>query len=236
MRNLLFLFAALSTLFFQSCKKIKGDGPVVSEHRSVNKFSSINSGIDGDIHFTPGNTYEVEVRAQQNIIDIIETKVSAGALKVSYTDHYNIGRHDRIDIYITCPSPESFTLSGAGNFDATLPLNVTDMRLRVSGSGSMNINNLTASSINAHISGSGDINVNSGSARTASYQVDGSGRMDLLEVMVNEVTTATRGSGDIRLHATDKLNVTITGSGNVIYKGNPAINTQIIGSGNIRRW
>lgn len=236
MKHFVFVLAAMAALCFQSCKKIKGDGPVVSEFRNVKNFRAISSDIDGDVHFTPGNIYEVEIRAQQNIIDILETRVSGGELRLRYNGNYNIGRHDRIDIYITGPSPEGFTVAGSGNVDVIHPLQVTEMKLRITGSGSININDLTAEHINAQISGSGDINVNGGTARSAAYQVDGSGRMDLLDVPVKDVTTTTRGSGNIRLHAVDNLDVTIAGSGDVIYKGSPRINKTILGSGNVRRW
>src|SRR5215217_4235139 len=140
MKQFFFILFAISALSLQSCKKIKGDGPVVTEYRNVSNFRSINNNIDGDLHFTPVNSYNVEIRAQQNIIDIIETRTSNGELKIGYTGNYNVGRHDRIDIYVTCPSPNGFIVGGSGNIDVTRSLNVSDMRLRVSGSGTINLN------------------------------------------------------------------------------------------------
>lgn len=236
MKQFFLILLAISALSFQSCKKIKGDGPVVTEYRNVSNFRSVNNSIDGDLHFTPGNSYNVEIRAQQNILDIIEARTSNGELKIRYDGNYNIGRHDRIDIYVTCPSPNGFTISGSGNIDVTRALDVSDMRLRIAGSGAINLNELVANDINASISGSGDINVSAGKANTASYQIDGSGSIDLLDVVVKDVMTTTRGSGNTRVHATDNLDVNISGSGDVIYKGNPHINTRISGSGNVRRW
>lgn len=209
---------------------------MVTEDRTVGNFRSINSAIDGDIHFTRGNRYNVEIRAQQNIIDIIETRTSNNELKIRYTGNYNIGHHDRIDIYVTCPSPDGFLVAGSGNIDVAQPLNVSGMRLRVTGSGSINLNELIVTHVEASISGSGDINVNNGQSNTADYRIDGSGTIDLLNVIAKDVHTTTYGSGNTRVHATDDLDVSITGSGDVIYKGNPHVATHITGSGNVRRW
>lgn len=230
------LLLILVTLFFSACKKIKGDGPVVTETRAVGNFRSIRSDIDGDIHFTPSNHYSLEIRAQQNILEIIDSRIRNGELSIEFNDRRSIGRHERIDVYITAPAIDGFALSGSGNIYADRAISTSSLYLGISGSGSIDIPALTVTQLQASISGSGNIHVNEGQAATASYEIIGSGNIDCLDVVSGNARTNTSGSGSTRLHATESLDVRITGSGSVVYKGNPRITTHITGSGNVRPW
>jgi hypothetical protein len=68
-------------LLITSCEKIDGEGPVVTETRDVSGFSGIDFRIGGDVYFKKDTVYKVEVSAQQNILDKLETYVSDGNLK-----------------------------------------------------------------------------------------------------------------------------------------------------------
>ena len=156
------LLSIVATCTFQSCKKINGDGPVVTETRYMTGFHVISSSIDGDIHFTPSAGYSMEIRAQQNILDIINTRVRNGELIIEFDDRRNIGRHAPIDVYIAAPGVDGFDLSGSGNMNIGRTLNTGNVSFSVSGSGSVNASEIIANSFNGRISGSGDININNG--------------------------------------------------------------------------
>ena len=235
-KALLVLAAAITLTTIQSCKKIKGDGPVVTETRTTSSFKGIYSSISGDIHYTTGTRHSVEVRAQQNILDIIETRVVGNELKIEFTGNHSIGKHDHIDVYITSPDANNFSITGSGGLDATGSMHPNDMRLRVTGSGSMTIDDLDADNITATVSGSGDIIVNNGNAINEDITITGSGSVDCLNVKARDVNTNTQGSGSMKVYATDFLDVRIMGSGSVTYKGNPSINNNITGSGKVSRW
>jgi hypothetical protein len=42
-----------------------------------------------------------------------------------------------------------------------------------------------------------------------------------------------RGSGDVRVHATESLQVDIAGSGDVRYRGEPKVSKKVAGSGDV---
>jgi hypothetical protein len=230
----LILLSALS-LSMWSCTKerIEGDGPVVSETRPVNNFSGIDLRVSANVYYKQDTVYKLEVSAQQNILDVMETYVSNGKLVVKFENDVRVHSHDPIVVMVSGPSLSSIRLSGSGNVNAAGKLLPATMDVDISGSGDIFIAELNTAWLDANISGSGNITIGSGSATEEKLTISGSGNIDLTNVQATKAKTKTSGSGDIRLSVSQSLDVTISGSGSVYYKGNPYINTNISGSGKV---
>lgn len=233
-KAILFLSAAVLAFSIQSCRKIKGDGPVVTETRNVQGFTSINAGIDGMVYFTPGNEYKVEIHAQKNIIDAMDTRVSGGELKIEFDYRKHLGIHDRIDVYITAPNITGLTINGSGDLQVMQPFQPQNLNLKISGSGSINIPDLQTSYLYAKISGSGDMAVGNGTADNEKVDISGSGNVDLLNLAGRSAEIHTSGSGTTKVNVSESLDVHISGSGDVYYLGHPEITADISGSGKVK--
>jgi hypothetical protein len=218
-----------------SCKKerVEGDGPVVTETRSANNFSGIDLRVAANVYYKQDSVYKLEVSAQQNILDVMETYVSNGKLVVKFENDKRVRSHDPITVAVSGPSLSSVRLSGSGNVNAMGKLSPASMEIDISGSGDIFITELNTSWLDADISGSGNIRIGSGSATEEKLAISGSGNIDLTNVQAVKAKSKTSGSGDIRLSVSQSLDVTISGSGSVYYKGNPIINTNISGSGKV---
>lgn len=221
-------FVALS-----SCHTIKGDGPSITKTYDLNNFSSVDAGIDGDVYYTQDSIYNVEIYGQSNILDLVETPIVDGELRLQFKKFSNVGRHNRLVVYISAPSLQGLGVNGSGNVYANQPIAATSVNLKVNGSGSVNINAVSATNLNATISGSGNIFVNGGSVVNEDLHISGSGDIDAGAVVAQYVHTKTSGSGNTRVHAENTLDVHISGSGDVYYSGNPSVNTSISGSGRL---
>ncbi len=222
------------TLMFTACKKITGEGPVVNETRQITGFSGVDLRSSADVYFTQAPQFKVEITAQQNILDVIETYVFNNRLVVKYKNNVNIKSHEPVMVVVHAPSLNFLRVSGSGNITATNISQSALMDMDISGSGSINITDLVTGNIKANISGSGEMKINSGSANELDLKISGSGDIDFANVVANKAVTNTSGSGNIRLHATESLKVKISGSGDVYYKGNPLISTTISGSGQVK--
>ncbi|MBL7712503.1 MAG: DUF2807 domain-containing protein [Chitinophagaceae bacterium] len=220
-------------LCFSSCSKIKGDGPVITESRAVKGFSRIRAAMSGDIYVRQDSVYKVEIHAQKNIIDVLNTNVNDGQLKIDFDHNKRIGNHDRIEIFISCPNVEGLSVSGSGNITAMNKLTPSAIDLNVSGSGTLSVAELSTGSIDASISGSGDIVVLNGQAAYVNTDISGSGYLDLMGVAATAANTRISGSGDTKVNVSDELSVKISGSGDVYYRGRPRITTNISGSGKL---
>jgi hypothetical protein len=223
------------TVLFTACEKVVGDGPVVTENRNKTGFSGIDLMVSGNVYYTQSPEYKVEVRAQQNILEVLETYVSNGNLVIKYENDVRVRRHEDITIYISTPDMNSLRVSGSGNINTTNPINTSSMEMDISGSGNIAITNLTTNYVDANISGSGSINVQGGTATEEKLKISGSGNMDLQHVAAKTANTTTSGSGDTHVQVSERLNVTISGSGSVYYLGQPVINASISGSGKVRQ-
>jgi hypothetical protein len=231
------VFVLITTILLGSCTKetVFGDGPVVSDTRSVNNFTGIAMALPGQVNFKVDPVYKVEIRAQQNIINVIRTNVVNGVLDIDVSHDVRLRNHEDIVINIQAPSADFFRLSGSGDIDAIGDLVTNQLRLELSGSGSIDLQRATvADKINARISGSGNINVSAGSTKYEELRISGSGNMNLTEVMAEKAEVNISGSGDMRVNLSHSLIAHISGSGSVYYKGSPTVSTQVSGSGIVK--
>jgi len=224
------------TVYLTSCEKVTGDGPLVTQTRSVVNFSGIDLRVSGDVEFKQDPNYKVEVTAQQNILDVMETYVSNNRLVVKFKNDVIVKSHESVHVVVSAPSFYSLKLSGSGSMVATGPISPANMEIDISGSGNINIPELHTGLIDVDISGSGSVAVGSGTATEEALKISGSGSIDLSTIPVQKANTRTSGSGDTRLNVASNLDVTISGSGNVYYKGNPIINASISGSGKVKHF
>jgi Putative auto-transporter adhesin, head GIN domain len=230
------LLAAATMLNFYSCKKVVGEGPVQTENRTVNNFTGIAANFDGTIYFTQSPNYKVEIKAQRNIIDIIETYKSGNELIVKFRNNLNVSARTDIIVNISAPSLESLHLIGSGNVFMLGNFTAPQFNTGVSGSGSIAADNLQITNkLTAYISGSGSLKAVTGAAKTKDIGVSGSGNIDLSGIIADTVEARVSGSGTAKVYAVQTLHASISGSGTVRYLGNPVITTHISGSGKVVR-
>jgi hypothetical protein len=213
MNRIFFFVASALTLF--SCNKdiLRGSGDIRTETRTVQTFHSIESHYDIAANVTYGATQELKVTGYGNLIDVLETTVENGVLKLKYPNRYSTVRNGNVVANITIPAINKLTMHGSK--DATI-------------SGFAN-----GTSLSTMIHGSGDIRVENSSFENASATIHGSGDVDAQGLQAKEFTTEIHGSGDVSISVTDTLRVTIHGSGNVNYWGNPVVETTVHGSGRV---
>lgn len=217
----------------QSCRKVIGHGPVVTDNRTVTNFSAIHFDVPGTLYYVPDSIFKVEIQAQENVLREVETYVVGNELKIKVHDHVSLRASEDIRVNVSAPPVTALSLNGSGNLKVSHFYRPANARLTVRGSGTMTIDHLETRNVDAAVSGSGELIVFNGKADHADADVSGSGRIDLLGVMSKTARAQISGSGSARLHVTDELNTRISGSGSVYYKGNPFVNTSVTGSGKV---
>lgn len=226
--------AALSLFTFSSCEKVVGEGPVVTETRDEPPFEGLALSVPADAYFTPSATYSIVLEAQQNILDEIETVVSDNILKIRFRHpNVNIRNSERIKVHVSGPQARVLEVHGDGKLEVNGTIEPSTVRFLVSGSGSIDADQVLANSIESVISGSGRLEINAGTANEAEINISGSGFVDMSEVMVKDVDTRISGSGNLKVFSTHTLKAKISGSGTVFYRGNPTISSQISGTGSV---
>ena len=240
MKNKLLITAtalALLIISLSSCeKKIHGEGPVVTQTRTFGEFTKILLGAPALLYVTQEPGYKFTVDAQQNILDILQTSVSDGELKIKFDNGKNISSHDKIIIRISAPLYERLSISGSGNISGTNTFQTTRLQLVVSGSGSILLPDAAVSGdMDAFISGSGDIQINTGLANAGTFSISGSGSMKMLNTTFKTLNVQISGSGSVEATVSQQLDAHISGSGSVWYKGSPTVNSHVSGSGSVKK-
>src|SRR4029079_9462383 len=122
MKKISVLLGMASMIVFTSCEKVVGEGILVSETRTTAPFNGIESEISGNVIYTQGNDYKVELTAQQNILNVMETPVLSGQLVVRFKNNVRVKSHEQITIKVTAPTITGIGLSGSGNVSVLSPL------------------------------------------------------------------------------------------------------------------
>jgi len=185
------------TCLLHACTKVNGDGPVVSETRSTGSYSGIHYALQGNLHIDSGSGGGIEIRAQQNIINVVETYVNNNTLFIRLRSSTVIHSYEPIEVYIKTTDPTLIHLSGSGNIVATKTISPAELTIESSGSGNIQLEQVQTGKLQARISGSGKIEVLQGSAGTEKIQLSGSGQALLSGIRADTAYTQTSGSGQI---------------------------------------
>lgn len=216
------------------CKKdIIGTGPYRTENRTVAGFTAIDLRMNGNVYYKKGNVPALEIVAQQNVLDQLETSVINNSLVIQYRDGKTYDADHGIRINVTAPQVNSFTLNTSGSIFCLDDMETTSLFLHSNGSGNISLKNIRAGSIEAISRVSGSIIAMDGHALNENLKTSGSGQINLSGISAKTATVRTSGSGKIQLRVTNYLHATIEGSGSIYYGGYPDVSSHISGSGHL---
>ena len=236
MRNLLCLLvlaALLSSCHYGSGRRVRGNGNVETQSRSVGTFEAIRVLGSMDVVLSPGSSHAVRVEADENLLNYIVTERNGDALEIRTRERYNLRSSAGIKVYVTAPSLDEILISGSGSVvsDGRMATG-NKMRVRVTGSGDVKLE-VNAPEVNAQASGSGNI-ILTGATRSFKADINGSGEIRCFDLKSETADVDISGSGSAEVFASRKLDVAIHGSGDVAYKGGPSVSQRIFGSGAVR--
>lgn len=246
MKNLkwLFLLVAIGALILPSCDLDidvsddddsiisceDGDGSILTEELTVSNFTGIKLEIPAKVFITQGTPFKVEVEGQANIIDLIELDVDNDVWEIEFD---RCARDfSTVKIFITMPEIEKIEVTGVGDVVSENTLTTEDLRLRLSGTGDIDLALDVTDEIDSRISGAGKIRLE-GEAKRMDFEISGVGDLRAFDLNVETADLKTSGAGDMELSVIERLDVDISGAGDVYYKGNPTINSDISGTGEV---
>lgn len=220
-----------------SCKKdLIGSGPVTTEARSVTNFNAISLRMNGHVFYRNDSAWKVEVSAKQSIHPVLQTNVVNGVLIIKYNDGRTYDADESIRISVSGPGVSSFATTTSGSVFCENNIQVPNLYLRSTGSGSISLKNITANIIDAASTVSGSITATGGTAYNEILETDASGKIEISGIAAKYAKAHTIGSGDIRVKVSEHLEATIDGSGSVYFSGYPSLTTHIAGTGRLIRF
>lgn len=194
-------------------------------------FHGVSNSIHADVTIKQGSTQRVNVEGPQEMLDLLELEVKSGILHIGYNKR-NVRNTKKVYFDISLPKLDYASVSGSGDIEGSGFSGGDKLKLRVTGSGSINMDAKT-DRMEVHITGSGKIRCK-GSAQDGSVSITGSGGYHGENFIMQAAEVSITGSGDAEMHVTGELSGNITGSGDVIGHGNPRAKMKITGSGSYK--
>ncbi len=218
--------------------KVSGSGKLATEARQVSDFQAISSRGSVKLVVRQGSREAVEVRADDNIVPLVETVVEnrqhGRTLVVGVKKGQSLRTNN--DIVVTVDVVNLHAIASSGSGDVRVEgLKTSALDLSLSGSADAQLGTIQADELSISISGSGDVK-GAGSAGRLKVSISGSGDVRLKDLSADDVNVGIAGSGDADVTANKTLSVSIAGSGDVVYHGNGALlKSSIAGSGSVSR-
>ena len=204
-----------SLLLLASCSTttdstVTSDGTSVTQTRSVSVFDNIAINGTQTVHIIYASQQKVEVVGANNLQPYFVTDVANGNLQLGYVDTVTVSS-DNIYVNVYTPNLSKFTINGDGNADVTGNYYGQSPNLVVNGAGTLTLNNLANTTLNATVNGAGYVNGFTSVCETLNANVVGTGRIEM------KVLTT--------------LNASINGSGAIVYDGSPTVSSNISNGG-----
>lgn len=232
---------------------IVGSGRVVTRDYALRDFDAIRLATSGRLEITQGETFGIQITADDNILPVLQPQVERGMLVLRTDSSVTMLQSETLVYHVTLPHLRELYLSSSGDIalerlkgERLLVINsssgdivlgevqLEELDAALHGSGDLNIAILQAHSITTAINGSGEARL-AGNTGTLHATISGSGDLHATDLAVGAARMTVNGSGDARIWVLDELEARISGGGNVEYYGAPALhaNNRINGSGEL---
>jgi hypothetical protein len=210
---------------------IEGSGKIAEETRSVSGYSRLVLSGPMDVQLKHTGAEKAVVRADDNIVRLIDTRVEGGKLIVEAKQGASFRTRNKILVLVDFKQLDAVLLHGSGDVLAD-DIKAGIFEGTIKGSGNMKIGKLDADTVAISIAGSGNFDAR-GRAGKVGVVIEGSGDVRVEDLQAKSAAVRIAGSGDTLVNASESLQARIAGSGNVRYRGNPQVEKKVEGSGSV---
>jgi hypothetical protein len=235
-----FFFTLLTALLFSSCryiggKRVRGNGNIVTQERSVSGFNQVEVSGAIDVYVKQDSAQpQVKVETDENLQELVEISERNGVLYISPEDNLNLDPTRAIKVYVSAPFFRAFRVSGASEIRSENKLVSTErMDIDVSGASEINLA-LKAPGVNAEISGASSATM---TGETKDLNLDGSGasHYKCFDLMAENTTVDISGACSADVFASVKLDVQASGASGVKYRGAASVSQDVSGASSVKK-
>jgi hypothetical protein len=197
----IFSMVLLSTVFLSSCdwhknQTVVGSGDVQTEEIQATDFTGITLTGTCNVSITIGEPFSVKLHAQQQVLNVMTTRVKSGILLIGFDPDYSVNTKEEISATIVMPLLDYVSITGVGNFSLSGEKQ-SRLDIVITGAGNVEAFDMEVGDCNININGSGNCEVN------------------VIESLVVNVS----GVGNIFYKGSPEITSDISGVGNVIAAG-----------------
>ena len=194
-----------------STSSTSGSGVPATETREVAAFDGVELAGGNNVVIDVGGKQSVVVKADDNLLDHVTTKVQADTLVIGNTPG-SMTTKAPMSVVVTVPTLSKVTLAGGGNIV---------------------VNGIRTERLTVSLAGSGNL-TGRGTAGSLGVTLSGSGNAWFTSLVADKVDAVLSGSGNIFVNASKSLDASVPGSGTIVYAGHPQdVTKSVTGSGTI---
>ena len=192
--------------------------PVANEEIGVNYFSSISIAGNVKVYYRQGTRNSVKFEGPESALKYYGVEQKDNTLRIAPRDNSLNFFKDDPDVKIIVSSTDlvEVAMAGSGEFHSDKRLDTDRLRLKVAGSGDIDMADVICDDLTCDIAGSGDIKVRQVVTGEAQASIAGSGDIRLNLVQCGSIKVKIAGSGDVKLKGkADHFDMKVAGSGKV---------------------
>ncbi len=189
----------------------QGSGKVKEEVRVLKPFQGLSLSANFHGHVSTGPS-KVVVKADDNILPYIETKISGDVLEVRYKDGVAFKTVNPIQIFVQAPRMESLELSGVSHVSGDIGKQ-NKLRIESSGGSSVELGRLQLKDLKVSASGTSQVQFQGLSGQTLSLDASGGSSIDAGKLKLQSLDAQASGTSSVEAEELAGQELTIDSSG-----------------------
>ncbi|MCK3683762.1 head GIN domain-containing protein [Maribellus sp. YY47] len=217
----LILSLFILSIVMNSCMfslSIKGNGNVVEETRQLNDFDEVKVTRGMNAFISIGDDFKVVVKADENLLEYIETELEGDMLIVRSTA--NIRNAKSKAVYITLPEIESLKSTAGSNIYSENVLEVGDIELSASAGANLKLR-LNADAVNASASAGSNIFLE-GKANSLNATASSGSNIKAGDLNCKQGELKVSSGANVWAATSKSLTAKASSGGNIFYAGEPS--------------
>ncbi|HEY8608625.1 MAG TPA: head GIN domain-containing protein [Noviherbaspirillum sp.] len=187
--------------------------------------------LPGELTIRQGTQEKLVVDAEAKVLQQLDISVKGDQLVIGAKGNFKTDKG--LKLTLTLKALRSLVSEGSGGSSID-GFGGNAIEVEANGSGDIRLRNVKPAQLSLAIKGSGNVSA-AGSGNSLDARIDGSGNIDAADFEARSVQAKIGGSGEIRVHAEQRLDAAISGAGNIEYKGKAKVTQSITGAGSVDR-
>jgi hypothetical protein len=211
---------------------VKGNGNVTEEVRQVAEFDQIHVSRGMNVYVSQGSPAKVVVIADNNLHEVIETKVEGGVLKVYVNENIRWAKEKKV--MVTVEKLSGLETSSGSNAWSQNQIMSEDLDMKASSGANITMD-VNAKYLKADCSSGANIKI-SGLAKEAELETSSGANLKGEELKAENCKMKASSGGNVSSTVNGRLEAKASSGGNVVYYGEPTetdVNTS--SGGNIHK-
>jgi len=213
--SVIVLTAFLSSCYFPG--SIKGNGNVVEETRELDEFSKISVSRGMNVYISQGTSSKVVVKADENLLKVIDTYVDDGTLKVTALKGIRNATSNKV--YVTVTDLENIKSSSGSNIFSEDSLKTANMEIKSSSGSNIRLS-LESGELIISASAGSNIFLN-GKAKSTNIKASSGSNIKAGDLHTENCDAKVSSGANIWIKVQNGLTAKASSGGNLFYSGEP---------------